>query len=64
MNENLKGLNAYTAKDKRYTIVAIPKTTKRFGPSGSSKKKSVVLEHAIAVMAKIKSIVLFDVNMS
>lgn len=59
---NDKGLNRCTANDKKYMIAAITVTTRRFGPSGSSKKKNIVLEQIIDVMNKIKSGILFDLK--
>lgn len=58
----IEGLNKYIAKDKKYMIPAIPITTRRFGPSGSSKKKNIVREHTIAVMPKISNENFFDLK--
>jgi hypothetical protein len=55
-------LNKYTAKDKKYTMTAIPVTTSKFGPSGSLKSKNITLEHRIDVATKISSGVLFDLK--
>lgn len=43
-------------------IAAITATTKRFGPSGSSKKKNIALEHTIAVIPKITKVNFFDLK--
>ncbi len=56
------GLNAFTAKDTKYTMTAIPVTISRFGPSGSLKSKNIALEHKIAVTAKISKGVFFDLK--
>ncbi len=58
----LKGLNIYTAKDKKYTASARPTTTKRFGPSGSLKKKNSILEQMMAVAANIITEIFFDLK--
>jgi len=55
-------LNKYIVKDKKYTIAAPTITTKRFGPSGSSKDKNIVLEHTIDVMPKITNEIFFDLK--
>jgi hypothetical protein len=47
------GLNKYTTKDKKYTIIAIAITTKRFGPSGSLKNRNIALDKRTAVTANI-----------
>jgi hypothetical protein len=57
-----EGLNKYIVKDKKYMIAAIPITTRRLGPSGSSKNKNSVREHTIAVTPKISSEALFDLK--
>jgi len=49
-------------KDRKYIIAAITITTRRFGPSGSSKKKNIALEHAIDVIPKISNEVFFDLK--
>jgi hypothetical protein len=36
--------SAYITRDKKYTITAVTVTMRRFGPSGSSKKKNIVRE--------------------
>jgi hypothetical protein len=55
-------LNEYAAKDKKYTIAAIPITTRRFGPSGSLKNKKITLEHTMDVMPRISRGVFFDLK--
>ena len=40
----LKVKSVYITRDKKYTITAITVTMRRFGPSGSSKKKNIVRE--------------------
>lgn len=55
-------LYKYTAKDKKYIIVAITITTKRFGPSGSLKNMNITLEHVIDVMPKINNEIFFDLE--
>jgi ribosomal protein S3AE len=51
-----------TTKDKKYTIVAITVTIRRFGPSGSSKKKNIVREQMREVIARINNEIFFDVR--
>lgn len=58
----LNGLNRYIAEDKRYTSSAKPKTIKRFGPSGSLKKKNNILEQMMAVAANSINEILFDLK--
>lgn len=58
----MEDLNKYTPNDKKYMTDAIPITTTRLGPSGSSKKKNIVLEHRIDVMAKITNEIFFDLK--
>jgi hypothetical protein len=55
-------LSKYVAKDKKYTNAANTVTIRRFGPSGSSKDTSIVLEHTMAVIAKISSEIFFDMK--
>lgn len=57
-----EGLNAYTAKENTYMIIAIRITTKRFGPSGSLKNKNIDREHITAVMLKMSSEILLDLK--
>lgn len=57
-----KGLNKHIAKDKKYIITAIPITTRRFGPSGSLKKKNITLEHTTDVIPNISSGIFFDLK--
>ncbi len=45
----------YAAMDKAKTAIAIAATMSRFGPSGSSIKASIVLEHAKDVAARISA---------
>lgn len=40
--------------------IAVTITTKRLGPSGSLKKKNIVLEHIRDVIAKISDEIFFD----
>ena len=56
----VEGFNLYTAQDKKNMNNAVTEVTRRFGPSGSSKKKNIVLEHAIEVMPKISNETFFD----
>jgi hypothetical protein len=56
----IEGLNKYTIKDKKYTIIAIAITTKRFGPSGSLKNTNITLDNKIAVTANITNGNFFD----
>lgn len=58
----MEDLNKYTPNDKKYMTDAMTTTTKRFGPSGSLKKKNIVLEHRIDVMAKITNEIFFDLK--
>lgn len=51
-----------TAKDKKYTIMAIPVTMSKFGPSGSLKNKNSILEHRIAVMPRMSNEKFFDLK--
>ncbi len=55
-------INVNTVLDKKNITVAITPTTSRFGPSGSSKKKNIVLEHKTAVMTKISNEIFFDLK--
>ena len=54
--------NRYATKDKKYTIAAVTKTIKRFGPSGSLKNANITLEHTRAVIPRMISDVFFDVK--
>jgi hypothetical protein len=56
------GLNIYAAIDKKYTVRAKPATIKRFGPSGSLKKKNSILEQMMAVAANIINEIFFDLK--
>lgn len=58
----LEELNKYAAKDKKYTTIATPITTRRLGPSGSLKNKNITLEHTIDVIPRISSDVFFDLK--
>jgi hypothetical protein len=58
----LDGLNIYAADDKRYTGSAKPATIRRFGPSGSLKKKNNTLEQMMAVAANIINEIFFDLK--
>ena len=62
VRDKCEGLNEYIPKDKKYMIIANTVTIKRFGPSGSSKKKNIVLEHMIDVMPKIINEIFFDLK--
>jgi hypothetical protein len=57
-----EGPNRYMAADKKYTASARPATIKRFGPSGSLKKKNNILEQITAVTANIISEIFFDLK--
>lgn len=46
-------LGEYAIKDKIYKTSATTITTKRFGPSGSSKNTNITLEHTTDVTPKI-----------
>jgi hypothetical protein len=58
----LNGLNIYAAQDKKYTASARTTTIKRFGPSGSLKKKNSILEQIMAVIANIVNETSFDLK--
>lgn len=62
VNGKYEGLNKYAAKDKKYMTAAITMTTRRFGPSGSLKKKNIALENTIDVSARINSEVFFEMG--
>lgn len=53
-------LDKYAVKDKKYSIAAVTITIRRFGPSGSLKKKNIVLENRIDVIHKIINEAFFD----
>ena len=53
VKDKCKGLNEYIAKDKKYMMIAITETIRRFGPSGSAKRKNIVREERRDVMNKI-----------
>jgi hypothetical protein len=55
-------LDTYDARDKKYTIPAVTTTIRRFGPSGSLKKKNIAPEDMRAVIPKINSAVFFDLK--
>ena len=56
----MEGLNTYAAKDKRYMAIAKAVTIKRFGPSGSLKKKNSILEQMMAVAPNMINEIFFD----
>ena len=56
------GLKTYAAKDKKYTAIAKAATIKRFGPSGSLKKKKSILEQMMAVTPSIINEIFFDLK--
>jgi hypothetical protein len=56
----LEGLNTYAATDKKYTANAKAATIKRFGPSGSLKKKNSILEQMMAVTPNMINEIFFD----
>ncbi|WP_090524333.1 hypothetical protein [Mucilaginibacter sp. NFR10] len=58
----MNGPNTYTAQDSKNTASAKPPTIKRFGPSGSLKKKNSNLEQMIAVTANIINETCFDLK--
>jgi hypothetical protein len=58
----LDELNIYVAEDKKYTASAKPATIKRFGPSGSLKKKNNILEQMMAVAANTINEIFFDLK--
>jgi len=58
----LNGLNIYAEKDKKNITSARPATIKRFGPSGSLKKKNRILEQMMAVAANIINEIFFDLK--
>ena len=58
----LNGLKIYAAEDKKNTARAKPATIKRFGPSGSLKKKNNILEQMMAVAANIINEIFFDLK--
>ncbi|HCC06366.1 TPA: hypothetical protein DEP94_03355 [Candidatus Nomurabacteria bacterium] len=62
MKDKCKGLNEYILKDKKYMTTAITVTIRRFGPSGSSKKKNIAREERRDVMNKIMRDVFFDLK--
>ena len=41
-------------------MIAIPSTTRRFGPSGSSIKKNITREHSRDVINKIRKDIFFE----
>lgn len=53
-------LNKYIDKIKKYITIANTITIKRFGPSGSLKKKNIILEQRRDVMARIRRGSFFD----
>ncbi|QEM04640.1 hypothetical protein DIU31_014370 [Mucilaginibacter rubeus] len=58
----MDGINIYTAQDNKNTASARPPTIKRFGPSGSLKKKNSNLEQMIAMTANIINETCFDLK--
>lgn len=58
----LDGLNIYAAEDKAYMANVKPATIKRFGPSGSLKKKNIILEQIMAVTANVIKEIFFDLK--
>ena len=58
----MEGLNTYAAKDKKYTAIAKAATIKRFGPSGSLKKKNSILEQMMAVAPNMINEIFFDLK--
>jgi hypothetical protein len=50
------------AEDKKNTAIARPITIKRFGPSGSLKKKNSNLEQMMAVAPNITKEIFFDLK--
>ena len=58
----LEGLNTYAARDNKYTAIAKAATIKRFGPSGSLKKKNSILEQMMAVTPSIINEIFFDLK--
>jgi hypothetical protein len=50
----------YIAQDKKYKTSAKTATIKRFGPSGSLKKKNSTLEQMMAVTANSANDTFFD----
>jgi len=59
---NLDGPKIYTAADKKNIASARHVTIKRFGPSGSLKKKNSILEQMMAVAANIINEIFFDLK--
>lgn len=51
---NFDAIFTLKKSDKKYIITANPTTIKRFGPSGSLKKKNIILEQAREVRARIR----------
>jgi hypothetical protein len=51
-----------TAKDKKYMTIAIATTIRRFGPSGSLKKKNSVLENKRDVIPRISNEIFFNLK--
>ncbi len=58
----IEELKAYEVKDRKYTISAIPVTTSKLGPSGSSMNANSALEHMRDVMPRISSVVFLDLK--
>src|SRR5262245_47342096 len=56
------GMNLHTMKDTLYRISASTVTMRRFGPSGSWKRKNNVLEHTSAVIPRSSNDVFFAVK--
>jgi hypothetical protein len=55
-------MNTYAAKDKKYIAIAKAATIKRFGPSGSLKKKNSILEQMMAAAPNISNEIFFDLK--
>ena len=60
MRDEGKSFDTYTHKDKKYMIPAATVTMRRFGPSGSLKKKNIAREKMRDVITKIISEVFLD----
>ena len=56
------GVNLHAMNDALKSISASTVTMRRFGPSGSWKKKNNVLEHTSAVITRRSNDVFFDSN--
>ncbi len=58
----IENLNKYTIQDKKNKTNAIPITTTRFGPSGSLKSRSSILDKISDVTAKMSNEIFFDLK--